>query len=36
LRMATDGHDPHITATDGHHPAAGCRPAKAHVSPDNE
>jgi uncharacterized protein DUF5994 len=36
LRMATDGHDPHITATDGHHPAAGCRPAKTHVSPGNE
>ena len=35
LRMATDGHDPHI-ATGSHHSAPGCRPAKAQASPSNE
>lgn len=32
LRMATDGQDPHVTAT-GPHPAPGCPPAKARASP---
>jgi Family of unknown function (DUF5994) len=36
LRMATDGHDPHIAATGSHHSVPGYRPVKAQASPGNE
>jgi Family of unknown function (DUF5994) len=36
LRMATDGHDPHIAATTSHHSAPGYRPVKAQTSPGDE
>jgi Family of unknown function (DUF5994) len=36
LRMATDGHDPHIAATGSHHSVPGCRPVKAQASPGND
>jgi hypothetical protein len=36
LRMATDGHDPHIAATGSHHSVPGCRAVKAQASPGIE
>jgi len=36
LRMATDGHDPDITAPGSHDPVSGCHPAKAPASPATE
>jgi Family of unknown function (DUF5994) len=36
LRMATDGHDPDITASGGHDPVFGCLAAKAQASPADE